>query len=83
MDNKRHGRFGNGREPRVLWKNHADFIAILLHSGGGSEGKDRDSTGGVTPCRILLRGWTLAGAETDFEAKLVTQYLEHASLRAR
>ena len=48
LDNKRHGRFGNGREPRVLWKNHADFIAILLHSGGGSEGKDRDSTGGVT-----------------------------------
>ena len=44
MDNARERRFGNGREPRVLWKNHADFIAILLQSGGGSEGKDRDPT---------------------------------------
>ena len=28
MDNARERRFGNGREPRVLWKKHADFIAI-------------------------------------------------------
>ena len=48
LDNRRHGRFGNGREPRVLWKIHAAFIAILLQTGGGSEWKDRDSTGDVT-----------------------------------
>ena len=47
MDNARERRFGNGREPRVLWKIHAAFIANLLHSGGGSEGKDRDSTRGA------------------------------------
>ena len=29
---------------------------------------------GVTPCRILLCGWTLASAETDFETRPVTEY---------
>ena len=48
LDNARERRFGNGREPRVLWKIHAAFIAILLQTGGGSEWKDRDSTGDVT-----------------------------------
>ena len=32
MDNARERRFGNGREPRVLWKNHADFIGIPSYS---------------------------------------------------
>ena len=44
-----------GEEPPVLWKNHAAFIAILLHSGGGSEGKDRDSRrGAAMPCQKSL-----------------------------
>ena len=48
MDNARERHFGNGKEPRVLWKIHAAFIANLLHSGGVSDGKDRDSRrGGV------------------------------------
>jgi hypothetical protein len=52
LDNASERRFGNGKEPRVLWKNHAAFIAILLHSGGGSEGKDRDSRrGAAMPCK--------------------------------
>jgi hypothetical protein len=53
LDNARERRFGNGREPRVLWKNHADFIAILLQSGGGSEGKTGIQDGGLL-CRAML-----------------------------
>ena len=55
MDKARERRFGNGKEPRVLWQIHAAFIANLLHSGGGSEGKDpRDSRrGGAMPCPNL------------------------------
>ena len=56
MDNARERRFGNGREPRVLWKNHADFIAILLQmllQMGGKRKRDRTSRrGGAMP-------WTL------------------------
>ena len=61
MDNARERRFGNGREPRVLWKKHADFIAILLQSGG--KARERPGfyiQGGVhqvaktSICRIFL-----------------------------
>ena len=49
-DNARERRFGNGREPRVLWKIHAAFIAVLLQSGGGARGKTGILHGGVL-CR--------------------------------
>jgi hypothetical protein len=51
LDNARERRFGNGREPRVLWKNHADFIAILLQmvlQMGGKRKRDRTSRRGCT-----------------------------------
>ena len=55
MDNARERRFGNGREPRVLWKNHADFIAILLQMVlqiAGKRKRDRTSRRGCTmSCR--------------------------------
>ena len=43
-----------GEEPPVLWKNHAAFIAILLQSGGGSEGKTGIQDGGLL-CRVSAR----------------------------
>ena len=46
MDNARERRFGNGERPASYGKIMQTFIAILLQSGGGSEGKDRDSPRG-------------------------------------
>jgi hypothetical protein len=36
LDNARERRFGNGREPRVLWKNHADFTGRRFASEDAS-----------------------------------------------
>ena len=50
MDNARES-LATGREPRVLWKNHADFIAILLQMVlqiAGKRKRDRTSRRGCT-----------------------------------
>ena len=57
MDNAREHALATGEEPPVLWKNHAAFIAILLQSGGGSEGKTGIQDGG-----LLCRGRKNVGA---------------------
>ena len=56
LDNARERRFGNGREPRVLWKNHADFIAILSCKWSCKWGGSAKGTGlldGGVQCRAV------------------------------
>ena len=85
MDNARERHFGNGKEPRVLWKIHAAFIANLLHSGGGSEGKDRGSTRGSATLTywyavitVCVRGNVLGGSFTP--VKVCFSYISHKGL---
>ena len=47
----------------------------LLIDPVAAEASSRRALWRVSPCRKLLRWWTLASAETDFETRPVTQYL--------
>jgi hypothetical protein len=68
-----------GEEPPVLWKNHAAFIAILLQSGGGSEGKTGIQDGGLL-CRVRAGGSSI---NTSIMPQTSTTALSAANLTCR